>query len=156
MKPWSAVLTISMLLFAASAVFADGIDFTSNVSLSQLKTINGDYVSYTGKGGVLGQHIPITEIGTGGRMVAVTGSKCGGMTCGWLNFTTGTLLSTSASEDVFAGGGDTAHPGDDFGRYEERCPADRNLRWSSDSFRDQPRSARWNLVAEWQDRSNLT
>jgi PEP-CTERM motif-containing protein len=105
MKLCSVVLAISVLLLGGAAAFADDIDFTSNVSLSQLKTINGDYVSYTGKGGVLGQHIPITEIGTGGRMMAVTGGTCGTSACGWLNFTTGTLRSTSVGQDVFAGGG---------------------------------------------------
>ena len=47
MRLCSAVLAISMLLLGGSAAFADSVDFTSNVSLSQLKTINGDYVSYT-------------------------------------------------------------------------------------------------------------
>ena len=105
MKLSSVVVAIFVLLFGASAAFADGIDFTSDVSVSDLATINGDYVSFSGSGDAIGQHIPITQIGTGGQMVAVTGGTCGSTACGWLNFTTGMLISTSAGQDVFAGGG---------------------------------------------------
>jgi hypothetical protein len=103
MKLYSLVLAISILLFAGPAALADGIDFTSNVSLSDLATINGDYVSFSGTGDAIGQHIPITQIGTGGQMVAVTGGTCGPTACGWRNFTAGALISTSARQDVFAG-----------------------------------------------------
>lgn len=100
MKFNSSVLATLVLLFACPAALADGIDFTSNVSLSDLATTNGDYVSFLGSGYAVVQQIPIASIGSGGQMAPVASGICGSQACGWLNFRTGSLISSSPGQDV--------------------------------------------------------
>ena len=94
-----------MLGLGVPGVRADGqgLDFTGPTGTAGgLLTYNGSLT------GVLnGIRIPITEVGLsgGGSTFPVTGLTCGSSACGWLQFTTGALLSKTATSFTFDGGG---------------------------------------------------
>lgn len=93
-----------MLGLAVPHVRADG----SGIDFSGPAGMQGGLLTYNGSlTGVLnGLRIPITSVGmTGGSSDPVSGLKCGGAACGWLQFTTGALLSRTSTAYTFDGGG---------------------------------------------------
>jgi hypothetical protein len=100
-------ITVCLMLIGLCAprVHADGggIDFTSTVG------IEGGSITYNGSSsGVLnGSRIPITGVGLEGIPATdpVGGLSCGDASCGWLKFTTGSIISSTPTSLTFNGGG---------------------------------------------------
>jgi hypothetical protein len=94
---------LAVLVVGVPCVQADdstGLDFSSSLEGGLLL-----YNGYT-QGSLNGSRIPITSVGLfGGPSDAVSGLTCGSSSCGWLNFTTGTLLSSGPGSFTFNGGG---------------------------------------------------
>jgi hypothetical protein len=95
-----------LLVLAVPGVKADGggagLDFSAPPGME------GGTLLFSGSPtGVLnGLRIPITQVGiAGGPMDAVSGLSCGGASCGWLQFSTGSLISQTSTSFTFAGGG---------------------------------------------------
>jgi hypothetical protein len=101
----AVVLFLMVLGLAVPRAHADGagIDFTSTVG------VEGGSVSYNGTAtGVLnGGRIPITGVGLDGTPTTqpVGGLTCGSASCGWLQFSTGSIISSTPTELTFNGGG---------------------------------------------------
>ncbi len=96
------VVACLLFLFAAAVprVHADSsLDFSGTT---------GGTLMYNGlaTGDLNGARIPITGVGlVGGPTDPVSGLKCGSAGCGWLQFTTGTLISSTLTSLTFNGGG---------------------------------------------------
>jgi hypothetical protein len=95
-----------LLVLAVPSVKADGggagLDFSSPPGME------GGTLSFSGSptGVMNGIRIPITQVGmAGGPSDAVAGLSCGGASCGWLQFSTGSLVSQTSSSFTFNGGG---------------------------------------------------
>lgn len=95
-----------LLVLAVSGVKADaggaGLDFGAPPGME------GGTLSFSGSptGVMNGIRIPITQVGlAGGASDAVSGLSCGGASCGWLQFSTGSLVSQTSSSFTFNGGG---------------------------------------------------
>lgn len=95
-----------LLVLAVPGVKADGggagLDFSAPPGML------GGTLLYNGSptGALNGIRIPITQVGlAGGSMDAVSGLSCGGASCGWLQFSTGSLISKTSSSFTFNGGG---------------------------------------------------
>jgi PEP-CTERM motif len=101
----AVVLFFAMLGLAAPRAHADGggIDFSSTPG------VEGGSISFSGSSSGLlnGIRIPITGVGLDGSPAVdpVGGLSCGGTSCGWLSFSTGTVISTSPTSMTFNGGG---------------------------------------------------
>lgn len=95
-----------MVVLAVPGVKADGggagIDFSAPPGMT------GGTLSYNGSptGVMNGIRVPVTQVGlAGGPSDAVSGLSCGGASCGWLSFSTGSLISKTSSSFTFNGGG---------------------------------------------------
>ncbi len=101
-----AVGCFLLLVLAVPGVKADGggagLDFGAPPGME------GGTLSFNGSptGVMNGIRIPITQVGlSGGPSDAVSGLSCGGASCGWLQFSTGSLVSQTSSSFTFNGGG---------------------------------------------------
>jgi hypothetical protein len=97
---------LMLLVMAVPNVKADGGG--NSVDFSAAPGMTGGLLTFSGSPtGVLnGSRIPITQVGLGGgSMDAVSGLSCGGASCGWLQFSTGALISSTPTSLTFAGGG---------------------------------------------------
>src|SRR5690348_10781910 len=97
MKLYATLLAACLLLLGVPTTFADSITFSSDLL--------GGQVVFSGTGDAYGLRIPITSLSSGTQTVAVTGGTCGSTACGWLQFTTGGIISASSTGDQFASGG---------------------------------------------------
>jgi hypothetical protein len=101
----AVVLFLMVLGLAVPRAHADGsgIDFTSTVGMQ------GGSMGYNGTpAGVLnGARIPITGVGLQGVPTTdpVGGLTCGSASCGWLQFSTGSIISSTPTSLTFNGGG---------------------------------------------------
>jgi PEP-CTERM motif len=93
----AASLGVFLLLLAVPASHANSITFSSDLL--------GGQVVFSGTGHAWGLHIPITSLSSGSKVEPVTGGKCGNVSCGWLQFTTGNVKSASSTADQFDSGG---------------------------------------------------
>jgi hypothetical protein len=97
---------LALLILAVPGAKAD--DGGSGLFFDGPSTMPGGSLLYNGSatGDLTGARIPITSIGLGGGPSdAVSGLSCGGSSCGWLQFTTGSLASYTTGSYVFNGGG---------------------------------------------------
>jgi hypothetical protein len=100
--PLVAVLLAVFVLAVPRAKADDdnGLTFSSS--------LQGGLLLYNGltQGSLNGSRIPITSVGLmGGPSDPVSGLTCGSSACGWLNFTTGSLISNTPGSYTFNGGG---------------------------------------------------
>ncbi len=97
MKIRAASLALFLLLLSVPAALANSLTFSSEVL--------GGQVVFSGTGQAWGLHIPITSLSSGIQTVPVAGGKCGSIACGWLQFSTGNVVSASGTQDQFDSGG---------------------------------------------------
>jgi len=111
--PAKALGLLIMLGFTVPRVWADGV----GIEFSGPASMPGGLLTYCAAScdprfpfpvGILnGTRIPITQVGVddGSTPATVQGLTCGTAACGWLQFTTGALLSGTSTAYTFNGGG---------------------------------------------------
>jgi hypothetical protein len=97
---------LMLMVLAVPRAKADGGG--SGLTFSAPPGMEGGTLQYNGTPtGVLnGIRVPVTQVGlTGGSSDAVSGLSCGSASCGWLQFSTGSLISSGPGRFTFGAGG---------------------------------------------------